>query len=221
MNDPRLSTLLKYLKGFNVLIDVGTDHAYLPIEAVKKGFVHCAYAFDNKAGPLAQATKNIDRHQLKQKITTKLSSGIDDLPEDADVLVMAGLGGEIIYKSLANKPLKNLKRLILQPNNAAMNVRKLTEVHRLTIIDETVVKYQGYYYPVIVMEEGQVSLSDKALRFGPILLKKRPLAFIEMLKAEHDYLQGLIDTIPYQEAKKPHIDSLKAIEEVLYERNDH
>ncbi len=216
----RLSTILTYLEGFTTLIDVGTDHAYLPIEAVRSGVLNKAYAIDNKKGPLKQALNNIKTASLDDKITVQLSSGITYLPEDADVLVMAGMGGDVMYHALHHKPYKNLKRLVLQPNTGAHFVRKLTEEDPWKIVDETVVDELDYFYPIIVLEQGEMQLTEKDLQLGPILMRKRETAFLKMLMAQRVYLIDLINAIPYEDAKKPHQAALAAIEEVLYERND-
>ena len=216
----RLSTLLKYLKNFTTLIDVGTDHGYLPIHAIKNKTVEKAYAVDNKQGPLNQASENIKAANLDAYITLILASGIEMLPEDADVLVMSGMGGEVIYKALVNQPYKNLKRLILQPNTASYYVRKLTESKTWKIIDEVIVHEQDYFYPILVLERGERVLSSHEISFGPILLKQRSPEFKLMLISERDYLIKLINDIPYKNEQQPHLEKLHAIAEVLNEWND-
>ena len=218
MLDERLKTLLHYLKGFNTLIDIGTDHAYLPIQAIKKDIVTKAYAVDNKQGPLNVAKKNIQANHLESHITTLLSSGIEVLPDDADVLVMAGLGGDAIYEALKKGPYKNLKRLILQANNHPERVRQLTHHNNWKIVDESVVAFKTYDYPIIVLDLGSQTLTEKERLFGPVLLEKRPPSFIDMLKKECDYLHNLMTKIPDVKAKEPLLKRIKAIEEVLYER---
>jgi len=56
---PRLESAIQYTRGFNKLMDVGCDHAYLPIEAWSRGYVKKAIASDNKEAPFNNALENI------------------------------------------------------------------------------------------------------------------------------------------------------------------
>ncbi|MFU8786821.1 MAG: tRNA (adenine(22)-N(1))-methyltransferase [Candidatus Izemoplasmataceae bacterium] len=212
----RLSTCMTYLKGHHVLYDIGTDHAYLPIAAVKANLINKAYAVDNKIGPLKRAAYNIKLNDLDHVITPVLSSGIEALTEDVDVILMAGLGGNLMYNVFHNQSIKNVKRLVLQPNNHHESVRKLT-LEGYKIIDETVVTEESIHYIIIVLEKGTANYSEKEMLFGPYLLKKKEAAYKELLTNEQNYLKTLIDMIPHEQAKKRHIKRLKSIEEVLYE----
>ncbi len=219
MLKPRLSTCLGYLTPYRVLYDVGTDHAYLPIVAVKEKHIEKAYAIDNKKGPLKQAEKNINAHELREQITPILSNGLDALTDDVDVVVIAGMGASAIYTILHSKNYKNVKRFILQPNAHSHLVRSLCETEALKIVDETVVEEDGIYYPILIIERGNQKLTKHERAFGPVLLKKRTEAFLTMLKNEETYLETLIQTIPNDRAKKRHQERLKLIKEVLDERN--
>ena len=75
----RLSLCAKYTKGFTNLADIGTDHAMLPIHAIRKGYVSKAQAIDNKQGPFVVAYGNIKDARLEDKI------GFVGLPAKANI----------------------------------------------------------------------------------------------------------------------------------------
>jgi len=52
MLDVRLSAVLSLVKPCGVLADVGTDHGYLPLEALKSGICKHAVAADLNPFPL-------------------------------------------------------------------------------------------------------------------------------------------------------------------------
>ena len=216
----RLSTCMNYLKGHEVLYDIGTDHAYLPIQAIKLGYIKKAYAVDNKKGPLKRAFENIKDAQLLESIEPILANGLEAIKDNVDVVLMAGLGGNLIYNVFHNTPLPHVKRLILQPNNHPEKVRKLT-LEGYQIIDETVIIEDGLPYVIIVLEKGQASYSDQAITFGPILLNKKQQAYQQLLEDEAAYLKRLINEIPYEQPKERHQKRLEAIKEVLYEWDNH
>ena len=61
--------------------DIGTDHAYLPIELVKQGISPVAIAADVREGPLRMAQRNIERAGLGARIETVLSDGLTEIAE--------------------------------------------------------------------------------------------------------------------------------------------
>ena len=72
---PRLEAILNSLQNlhnFGVLADIGTDHGYLPIAAIRRGLFSRAIACDLNAGPLKVAEANICEAGLENKIETRL-----------------------------------------------------------------------------------------------------------------------------------------------------
>ena len=100
------------------LADIGTDHAYLPIELCLSGKIPSAIACDINPMPLRSAEENIARFGLSDIIQTRLSDGLDRVaPDEADDIVIAGMGGELIRDILsAEEWIKDGSKLfILQP----------------------------------------------------------------------------------------------------------
>ncbi len=215
MLSKRLTACLNYVSPITVLYDVGTDHGYLAIEAITQNLVTKAYAVDNKKGPLKSATKAIKDAGLEDCIIPILSDGIDDLKPDADGLVIAGLGGKTIASILAGKDYKNLKRFVLQPNNNAYLVRKLTATAHLKIVDETLVLEDGIIYPIIVLERGTQTLDEKDLAFGPLLRRAQSQLFKQMLSSDIAHLEHVIQSIPNHIDKTKQLNTLALMKEVL------
>ena len=70
--DNRLLSALPYLTRGGSCIDVGTDHAYLPIYLVSEGIVSRAMACDINKGPLESAKERLviaTRHYAKRQLT--------------------------------------------------------------------------------------------------------------------------------------------------------
>lgn len=221
MLDKRLKKVLSMLdEDCSVLYDIGSDHAYLPIEAIKQKIIKKAYAVDNKESPLKSAITNIEAHGLNTTIEPILSDGIADLREDVDCITICGMGGKTIHDILSGATLKNIHTLILQPNNHPQLVRKLVESIPFMIVDETVVAQREEVYPVIKMRPGKQTLDQKDLHIGPILRKHPSRAYKESLEQEYVFLQSLIERIPDDKAKQPLIKKRDLLEEVFNEWRD-
>ncbi len=211
----RLSLCAKYTDGFLNLADIGTDHALLPIVCVKNGYVAKAQAIDNKRGPFVIAFSNVKRYNQQDKIKVKLSDGISEIDEDTDVVVIAGMGGDLISQILLKDDLKQVKRFILQPNNNPEAIRSILQRINYRIFDELVFEDQKKIYDLIVIEKGESNLTNMEITFGPINLKSKPHYFTKRLQKEYEYLQLIVKNLENPSDKTKLVARLNLIEEVL------
>ena len=77
----RINTISEMIMKGVILADIGTDHAFLPIMAVRNGTAVKAYACDISEGPLKTARANIAAEGLQDRIITVLGSGFDNVRE--------------------------------------------------------------------------------------------------------------------------------------------
>jgi len=215
----RLEACLKYTEGFVKLADIGTDHAMLPIVAVERGNVMKALAIDNKFGPFIQARTNVNKYQVTEKVKVLLGDGLEKIDDETDVVVISGMGGELIVKILSSSDLRNVKRIIIQPNNNVPLVRAILEQIEYHIVDELVLEDTKKLYEIIVVEKGTITLSTTEMEFGPINLIEKPYYFIQKVQRELDHLRSIIDNIEQPEERKKVEDRIQLLQEVTYERN--
>ena len=98
---PRLKTAADMVRKGVVAADIGTDHAYLPSYLVLNGICPRALACDLRKGPLENAAETLERWNISDKITLRLSDGLDELSAgEADDIIMAGIGRNT-YRQIA------------------------------------------------------------------------------------------------------------------------
>ncbi len=211
----RLNSCLEYTKGFNRLADIGTDHALLPIEAINRGYVLSALAIDNKKGPFEIAYNNVIEHKLEKSITVILGDGISRIDNDVDVVVISGMGGGLIANILVNYNLKNVKRLVLQPNNDASSIRGILDIIEFHIVDEDIINEKNKLYDLIIIETGIVYYNKLQIEFGPINLKKKSRFFIIRIKNEITRLNNLLNQISLEERKTTIKTRISLLKEAL------
>ena len=91
----RLNTVVSFVKPGSRVVDVGTDHGYVPIELAQRGIISHGLAMDVRKGPLERAKEHIRQYGLEDVIETRLSDGICQLQDhEADTVIVAGMGGE-------------------------------------------------------------------------------------------------------------------------------
>lgn len=138
----RLGTLTKYVPQGSRVIDVGTDHAYVPIYLMKNNITISCMATDINKGPLIKAKQNITKYHIPN-IKLKQTSGLQGITEeDGNVIMISGMGGYLIIDILkaAMSVVKAANRLILQPQQDIDEVRKFLHANHFKIITEDLQK---------------------------------------------------------------------------------
>lgn len=225
MISKRLETVASFVPQGAILLDVGSDHAYLPIELVEKGHIEAAIAGEVVEGPYQSAVRNVESHGLTEKIQVRLANGLAAF-EEADqvsVITIAGMGGRLIATILEDglDKLANVERLILQPNNREDELRSWLQDHGFQIVAESILEEAGKYYEIIVVETGTMNLSASEVRFGPFLSQKASPVFVEKWQKEAGKLEYALDQIPEKNLAERQIliDKIQAIKEVLHASN--
>ncbi len=120
---PRLAAAAALAGRGGSVVDVGTDHGYLPVYFALNGlFAHIA-ASDIRPGPLDSARRSAREYGVGDKIAFYLSDGLKNVPGTFETVVVAGMGGETMAGILSACPWIAGARLVLQPQS---RVDKLT-----------------------------------------------------------------------------------------------
>ena len=173
--DGRLYNIALFAGSCERLLDVGTDHAFLPVYAVKNGIAKRAEATDVNPLPLLKAKNNIEKAGLSDRIGVRLADGLDGAEKfSPDVVVISGMGGELIA-SIMDKGAKKLKnvRFILQPNTREYDLRAFLYSNGYYIYDEKIVSEKNKYYHIIASRrDGKKRKADVCeLSLGRINIK--------------------------------------------------
>ena len=222
MISKRLELVASFVPKGSILLDVGSDHAYLPIELVERGQIESAIAGEVVEGPYQSAVKNVEAHGLKEKIQVRLANGLAAF-EEADqvsVITIAGMGGRLIARILEEglDKLANVERLILQPNNREDDLRIWLQDNGFQIVAESILEEAGKFYEILVVEAGQMKLSASDVRFGPFLSKEVSPVFVQKWQKEAAKLEFALGQIPEKnlEERQVLVDKIQAIKEVLH-----
>ncbi len=173
---PRLSMVADLLMPGSRLIDIGTDHAYLPIHAIRNGLFQEAIAIDVRTGPLAVAARNIRRYGLEDHIRTVLSDGLAVMTmQTGDVVLMAGLGGLEMIDILKAAPAR-WPRLVLQPQKSVDDLRHYLFSAGYRIDRESLcLDDRRLYLGLVAQMSGQAVMASEAeVTIGPCLMQEHP-----------------------------------------------
>ncbi len=185
----RLERLGCYVTEGNRLADIGTDHAYLPIALVQAGRIPSAISADVNEGPLLRAGEHIRVAGLSGQVETRLSDGLSHFqPDEADTVVIAGMGGQLIRRILEGgaQLLDSVSELVLQPQSEIHLVRGWLEENGFCISDEDIVFEEGKYYPMFRVVHGKTAerMNPAELYFGRAAVQRSPQVLLDFLERE-------------------------------------
>ncbi|NLY19357.1 MAG: SAM-dependent methyltransferase [Clostridiaceae bacterium] len=148
----RLLKIAQMVDKCNVVADIGTDHAYIPIYLLQAGICKKAVATDISRAPLLKAERNINKYNLAEGIELRPGEGMEPIGEDeCDVIVMAGIGGYLISEILEasfNKARK-AKSIIMQPMYTDEVLREYLLTKGFNITNEVLVRDGRRIYVII------------------------------------------------------------------------
>ncbi len=154
---PRLEAIAEMLSGVYEAADIGCDHGRLSAALVQRGIVHHVKASDISEASLNKARRLAKLCGVASRIRFDVVDGLELLnPGEADGIIMAGMGGELIARMLekGDAAARCAKRLVLQPMRGAEELRHYLNQNNYDIIDERLVLDSGRIYQIICAHDG-------------------------------------------------------------------
>lgn len=200
--------------------DIGTDHGFVPVWLIREKRAARALAMDVRKGPLQRAQEHISQYGLDQQIETRLSDGLEKLmPGEADTVVIAGMGGELMLRILreGDHVRDTVKSWVLSPQSELSAFRHGLEELGLKIMQEIMLEEEGKYYTVMLAEPGQMHYEHEyEYRYGAKLIQERSSVLLEFLNREKKQYANII----FQLEKKTGEGARTRLQEILKEAAD-
>lgn len=197
----RLNTIASILK-YRTLVDIGTDHCFLPIFVIKNNIIDKALATEISRLPLAKAKENLIKYNVTN-VELQKSDGFEAIETNFESCVISGMGGrlisEIITKNL--QKVQKFKQIILSPQNSVEYMRKFLISHNFSIEDEFMLVENGRFYNIIECFPKNTTLNDEDYTkleyiFGRKLIEKKCPIMLEYAKAELNKTYKIIQKLP-------------------------
>lgn len=184
----RIEAIASLVDNDALVVDIGTDHAYLPIYLYENDITKNIVASDISSNALLFAKNNLEKRNLRGKIKLVVSDGFKNLDECFDIAIISGVGTETIKKILDNEVLPN--KLILSSHKNVSDLRKYMFKIGYKIEKEIIVYENNIYYNIIKYVKGKDNLSKYDLLVGlsnDINYKKHLLnKYKEIYEKSHD-----------------------------------
>ena len=172
---PRLQLLADLVPQGAHLADIGTDHGYLPVWLLQQGRISSAIAADIGAGPLEHARRTAREYDV-YGLAFRLCDGLSAIaPDEADTLVIAGMGGETIIHILESAPWTRGCTLLLQPQTKIELLRAWLREHGYAADAERLVEDKGKLYLVLSVRGAEPGTASVLEQYGGFCLEGDPL----------------------------------------------
>ena len=208
----RLQRISDFIPPGDRIIDVGTDHAYIPIRLLLTDPAATAVATDIRSGPLERARADAEYYGVSDRLKLLLGDGLSPCsPDSGDTVILAGMGGETMIAILSAAPWAREKTLILQPQTKTEELREWLSSNGYAIRDAALVHDTGRLYLVWRVTAGEMPRLihgvDQALvdRRDPLLkpwledqikrLRKRLNGLARAREQNADLAEGLQSTL--------------------------
>lgn len=184
----RLNCIISHIPNGCGLIDVGTDHGYLPLELLHRGYPGRLFASDIRSGPLQAARRSAREAGAEEQISFQLADGLDSCDPDAvDTIVIAGMGGDTICGILdrAEWCMDRRYTLVLQPMSRAEVLRYWLVNNEFEILDEDLVEDNNVIYAVLTARfDGCTRLNEAELYTGAFSMLHDHVLFSPFLEQQ-------------------------------------
>lgn len=179
------------------VIDVGTDHGYVPNFLCEKKISRDIIASDISKNSLEKSIELTREMDNEKYIRNILANGI--VKENRDNIIIAGLGGiqiaEIILNSI--EIARSAKKLILQPMQKTNILRRELNNMGFEIIDEEIIFEDDRYFEIILARySGQIKkLEEEDFYFSKSLIEKKDKVYLDFLKERQRELEKILSNI--------------------------
>lgn len=194
----RLNAVARLVPPVHTLADIGTDHGYIPIYLIQHKRIKRAIAADISAGSLDKARRLIREHGLEECVETRLGSGLSVLsPGEADIIIIAGMGGVLISDIIneGREAAIAADALILQPMTGQAELRRWLLNNGFDIADEDLAKEDRRIYEVIVAVPDPAASGYKNEIYYDIgwkLIEKKHPLLKEWIEGKMDHLAQIM-----------------------------
>ena len=196
MKDSRLNAVKNFVRQGSKVADIGTDHAYLPIELVESKKVLKVIASDKNFFP------------LENFIEVRQGDGLKILQVgEVDTICISGMGGILIAEILKADAeiLNSVSQLVLQPMNAADELKNFLQEVGWLVADEDLAEEGGIIYEIICAVKNPAEVSAVSKKNNSPLLKKfyaQKIEKLEKIEVEMKKSSAAVHTEKFIELQK-------------------
>ncbi|GHU50641.1 hypothetical protein FACS189459_4890 [Bacilli bacterium] len=182
----RLLTITDHItSNDNIIVDVGSDHAYISIYCLLYKGTSYAYNIENKQKPFERTVDNINKYNLNNKCLNIFADGLktDLIKKPIDYCIISGMGDKNITNIIKNRN-NNIKinEYIIVSNDNPITLRGyLKETNMRVSFEDVIIESHKnknlYFFLTIISDKGINVKTINDIDYGPHNLKEKSNRF--------------------------------------------
>lgn len=204
----RLKKIIEMVDTANTVADIASDHGYVPIILLNEDKIKSAIATDINIKPIENLKKNIELYlspDKKKYIDVRLGDGLQVIDKnEADVIIISGIGFDLMAEILTNIDEYNFKYLILSSQSKYYQFRKFLHSKKLKIIDKSFVVEDNkeYFIQKVIQTDTIQHFDDESFyMYSEILIKNKNKELYTYIDKRINRLKHIISNIDKQNEK--------------------
>lgn len=201
----RLQAIADLVERDTRVADIGTDHGYLSAYLIENNIAKYVIATDVNEKPLKKAMDYVEDNNLKDRIKTRLGSGLEPIEKgEVDIVVIAGMGGHLIADIIDDsKNISNtIDTFILQPMTGEEELRKYLYENNYKIVAERLACEGKRFYHILKVKHGNDVLEDNIyLEIGKKLIEDKDELVGELIKSKIEKIKTIMDNLVMKETE--------------------
>lgn len=142
--------------GTRVFVDVGTNHAILPVAVLRDGRAQRCIGIDRSPAAIADGRRRLVRGRCEELVSLREECGLEHVPiDDVDVICIAGLGPNVMQAILEGglpRFIDRSVRLVLNPFGGSDQPREVLKRFDFVLLEDTTIVDRGRSYSLLVAE---------------------------------------------------------------------
>lgn len=159
----RLLKIANKIEDGESVLDIGTDHGYLPLYLYEKGKCNKLILSDISEGSLKKAEEDAKTYFPEVEFDLRIGDGLKVVkPKEVDTVVIAGMGGNLIKDILDFDLNKSwtFEKYIFEPRRHIGRLRHYLLYHSFKIVDEDLAREGDYIWPIITAVPREIAVPN-------------------------------------------------------------
>ncbi len=209
----RINKIIELLPKSTTLADIGCDHGYVSLGALKSGKAKEVIFSDISKECLKKAQELLKDYVDSGVAFGVVSDGFKNLPP-VDTAVIAGMGGEEIIKIISSVKILP-DNFVLQPMKNVDKVRVCAVKLGYKILFDRVFFFDKKYYDYVVLTKGEDELTEDEITFGRTNIETKNEDFLSKLNEQKKLLENILKENLSEGEKENKRELLKRIEKYV------
>ncbi len=195
----RLIKIAGFVKEDTSVLDIGTDHGYIPIYLIENNISKKIIASDISKNSLNKTIELVKSKGLERYISSRLGDGLQVIsPKEVQGVIMAGMGGILIQNILEKDKeiTDSIDYFIFQPMIASKELRKYLVENNFKIVDEELAREGDKFYEIIYAKRGNEALKEEIYyEIGEKLIDKKHPLLIDFIKNKIEITKPVLNNL--------------------------